>query len=419
MLPDHYDLKDVLHATVNSRVCLVERDGQEYVAKLPPIGHEKAAKRFAREIGALQNAAGRHTIPIIDFADDYSWYVMPRAAGDLNTLTVPTDSETVLAVLTAMAESLRPLHAVGEVHRDLKPGNVLWLPDTGDERWVVADFGIVRNPLGATTSDLTVTGVFLGTDGWAAPEQGIDAHDVTPAADVYAAGLIAAWMVTGKHPREGAVSSLTTAPMANAILRATSERAARRYQSIDDLVVACRKELSSNSPSVASLLSEHLYAEILPTRFVDPDLREESLEDLASMSSDSRTRWFSMDPIGVVEVLATAIEGLVDDHQMISFNATVDPILVHGVEVLHSLARSGDPATRRFAVTIYGGIADIHQFAPAERALDRMDSLPATMQQVLREALHESGAWDFFSQMATRRFPSKRKSPLVIDLSKS
>lgn len=416
MLPDHYDLKEILHATENSRVCLVERDGQEYVAKLPPHGHEKAAKRFGREITTLKKAAGRHTIPVIDFADDYSWYVMPRAVGDLNRCTVPMDTDSVLAVLEAIAESLRLLHAAGEVHRDLKPGNVLWLNDTQGERWVVADFGIVRNPRGGTTTDLTRTGHFLGTDGWAAPEQSTDAHGVTPAADVYAAGLIAAWMLTGVHPKDGAVARLRAAPMSNAIYRATGQRPSRRYQSMDDFVAACRNELASKAPNTAVLIAQRQFQDILPARINQPELREESLGTLAAMTSVDRAGWFAADSVGLVEVLTVAIEGLVDDHKMISFNGTVDPILIHGVEVLHRLALTDDQISRRFAVTVFGAIADIHQFAPAERALDRLDSLPALNQQPMREALYESGAWDFFSQMASNRFPSKRTTPLIIEL---
>ncbi|MGN5734696.1 serine/threonine-protein kinase [Arthrobacter psychrochitiniphilus] len=416
MLPEVYDLKDVMHATVNSRVCLVERGGLEFVAKLPPLGHEKAARRFAREINALKKAAGRHTIPVVDFADDFSWYVMPRAEGDLNSFKVPMEAHSVLAVLEAIAESLRSLHAAGEVHRDLKPANVLRLKDALGERWVVADFGIVRNPSGETTADLTRTGQFLGTDGWAAPEQSKDAHGVTPAADVYSAGLIAAWMLTGLHPNDGAAASLSSAPMSNAIYRAISERASRRHQSMDDFIATCRKELGAKTPSTATLIAQRKFAEILPANLTQPGLRDQSLDAIAAMTIDDRAMWFKVDKMGLEEVLTKTIEGLVDDHNLISFSATVDPILIHGVEVLILLAADWDQSARRFAVTVFGAISDIHQFAPASRVLDRLDTLPALLQPPIREALHEAGAWDFFANMASNRFPVRRTSPLLIEL---
>lgn len=83
---------------------------------------------------------------------------------------------------------------------------------------------------------------------------------------------------------------------------------------------------------------------------------------------------------------------------------------------LHRLSVTDDKTSRRFAVTVFGAITDIHQFAPAELALDRLDTLQGLKQQLMREALHESGAWDFFSQMASKRFSSKRTTPLVIEL---
>lgn len=416
MLPDSYALKEVLHATVNSRVCLVERDGQEFVAKLPPIDNEHAEKRFAREISALQRAAGLHTIPILDFDESCSWYIMPRAVGDLTSFAVPAAVESVLAVLEAIELSLRSLHAAGEVHRDLKPGNVLWLDDVNGARWVVADFGIIRNPAGLTTSDLTRTGQLLGTDGWAAPEQSINAHDATPAADVYAAGLIAAWMLTGLHPSAGAVDHLTGRPISAAISRAVSERPHRRHSSLADFVAAARRELQQTRPSLAVLIAQASFIEISSVGVDQPQVRDPQLDALAAMTSQDRDRWLAADRDGLIEMITKAIEGLVDDHKMISFSSTVDPILTHGVELVYQLAASRDQATRKFAVSVLGGISDIHQFAPAGLALDRIDALSNEAQLPLRTAIHEAGAWDFFARMASDRFPSRRKTPLLVEL---
>ena len=63
----------------------------------------------------------------------------------------------------ALAEGLSAIHACGVVHRDLKPGNVM----IADGEPVVIDFGIAQL---VETTRLTLTGMFMGTPGYLAPE---------------------------------------------------------------------------------------------------------------------------------------------------------------------------------------------------------------------------------------------------------
>src|SRR5699024_587697 len=155
---------------------------------------------FHREIHALQAAQGYHVIPLLDHDDTYSWYTMPLAEHTLFDRKIADGFIEGMAVLKALAEALRPIHPRQQVHRDLKPQHILWLNEDGDERWVVADFCIVRNPAGETTSQFTRDGGLLGTQGWAAPEQYKTAHDVSPQTDVFSAGVILGWMLTGIPP---------------------------------------------------------------------------------------------------------------------------------------------------------------------------------------------------------------------------
>ncbi len=102
----------------------------------------------------------------------------------------------VQRILRDLVEALAAAHALGVIHRDVKPDNVYF----GDDgRALLGDFGIAR----ATDSDtLTLTGTAIGTPHYMAPEQ-IDGERVGPAADIYSLGLVGYAMLTGRAPWAG------------------------------------------------------------------------------------------------------------------------------------------------------------------------------------------------------------------------
>jgi WD40 repeat protein/tRNA A-37 threonylcarbamoyl transferase component Bud32 len=103
-------------------------------------------------------------------------------------------------MVAALARAIGEAHRLGVVHRDLKPANVL-LKD--DETPMVVDFGLAKSL--ETDSDLTQTGVFVGTPSYAAPEQIIGSPAIVgPATDIYALGAIFYHMLTGRPPFQGA-----------------------------------------------------------------------------------------------------------------------------------------------------------------------------------------------------------------------
>src|SRR5262249_19439815 len=83
-------------------------------------------------------------------------------------------------------------HAAGVVHRDVKPGNVMLFQGTP----VVIDFGIAQGP---DATRLTMTGMFMGTPGYLAPEV-IEGQPSTEASDVHAWGATVAFAATGRPP---------------------------------------------------------------------------------------------------------------------------------------------------------------------------------------------------------------------------
>ena len=103
------------------------------------------------------------------------------------------DPPRAVAILEQVAGALDEAHALGLVHRDVKPGNVLLAQRSGHDHAYLTDFGITRR---ASDEHLTRTGVALGSVDYIAPEQAHGA-DVDARADIYSLGCILFQMLTG------------------------------------------------------------------------------------------------------------------------------------------------------------------------------------------------------------------------------
>jgi len=97
-------------------------------------------------------------------------------------------------LITKIASALAAAHAKGIVHRDVKPGNILF---RGDGTPLLSDFGIAKRLSG--DADLTSTGMFVGSPNYMAPEQS-DIGPIDGRADIYSLGVILFEMLTGRKP---------------------------------------------------------------------------------------------------------------------------------------------------------------------------------------------------------------------------
>jgi tetratricopeptide (TPR) repeat protein len=100
-------------------------------------------------------------------------------------------------VAIAIARGLEALHALGAVHRDVKPSNVM-LPSGALDAAKLLDFGIARSE----PEVVTATGALVGTPGYMAPEQ-IRGEPVSPATDVFALGCVLYRCLAGRAPFSG------------------------------------------------------------------------------------------------------------------------------------------------------------------------------------------------------------------------
>lgn len=417
MVPEGYKLEDQIHTSRSAQVWQAKSPSGATVALKLAADLSYVERRFAREIEAMRLAAGPHVMPLLDSDDTNSWYAMPLAAGTLWEVdpAPPTSFEASLQVLEAITAALKPIHVTGQVHRDLKPQNILWLDNEAGARWVVADFGIVRNPAGFTTQQLTQIGRLTGTEGWAAPEQHDDAHKSTIEADVYAAAAIVSWMLTNKAPSPGRVKYPDNAPQLKAVLkRATNGDPTNRYPNLEELLEAVRNSAVASTPSLDSLVSAGDWPKV--SSYVgQADRRNQVIAKLPKLEQAQVNAWFKADRPGLVSAFSDALDNLRADHNGLDMQTKVDPFLSWGVKVLRVLINNKkyDDA-EHVATALFGATAGIHQFKPATDILNWIDGLDKQAQQAMETALHSSiDTWKFFKSRASGRWESKSKSDLV------
>jgi serine/threonine protein kinase len=159
--------------------------------------------RFRNEIEIVRRLDHDNIIKLVDAqvheggSGDANYLVMPLAShGDLNArLPLYKDQlESVIQVGLQIARALKHAHDAGVVHRDIKPGDILF-PDVGHRVWV-SDFGLSLD-LAAEERHTAVDEV-VGPRLFIAPELAeYGVHDVKPAADIYSLGQLIFYMLTG------------------------------------------------------------------------------------------------------------------------------------------------------------------------------------------------------------------------------
>lgn len=156
--------------------------------------------RFQREARAIEQLDHPYIIRIYDFGVHEKMYymVMQFVDGDnLKDLLAeqgPIEAEQALTWVTQIADALAYAHARDVIHRDIKPENIML---STDGQVKLMDFGIAK--LLNSDTQLTQTGVGIGTPAYMAPEQAT-AESVTASTDVYALSIVLFELLTGQQP---------------------------------------------------------------------------------------------------------------------------------------------------------------------------------------------------------------------------
>jgi len=254
--------------------------GQVYRARRPLLGDEVAVKvmqtssdapsdlrqRFLRESRACAQLRHPNIVTILDFnigPAGQPYMVMELLSGpslrEEIELGGPMEPAAVLEVLKPIASALQLAHDRAITHRDLKPANIVGHRYASGERvYKVIDFGLAAVKEASATADTLQTdpNVFLGTLGYAAPEQ-LRGEPPDARTDIYTLGVIAYEMLTGHRPFESinrmslVNQTLSADPVEPGkrrpnlpreidavILRALAKAPAARYATVTDFVRA-------------------------------------------------------------------------------------------------------------------------------------------------------------------------------------
>jgi tetratricopeptide (TPR) repeat protein/tRNA A-37 threonylcarbamoyl transferase component Bud32 len=169
---------------------------------LPPeLAATLGGERFLREIEIAAGLQHPHILPLYDSggAGTVIYYVMPYVEGETLSDRLERGAlrpKEAIQIAKDVLSALEYAHRRGIVHRDIKPANILLSASGGHA--LVADFGIARAVSAAGPEKLTMTGAMIGTPGYMAPEQAVGA-EITPATDVYAAGVVLYECLTGRR----------------------------------------------------------------------------------------------------------------------------------------------------------------------------------------------------------------------------
>ena len=185
-------------------------------------------QRFKRELLLAREITHKNVVRIHDFgeSEDIKYFTMAFIEGQsLKALIrhekrIPADR--AVAIIRPILSALQEAHDQGVIHRDLKPQNIMI-----DENGVpmIMDFGIARSA-GVDTTDLTATGMMIGTPDYMSPEQ-VKGEKATAQSDLFSFGVILYEMLTGDLPYKA------DSPASKVMMRLSHKPRAPRQISID------------------------------------------------------------------------------------------------------------------------------------------------------------------------------------------
>jgi hypothetical protein len=246
-----------------ARHSLLKRPTAVKVLK-PDLSTPQMLARFEREVQLSSQLAHPNTIEIYDYGrtpDDVFYYAMEYIDGlnlsQVVALAGPLPPARVVHILRQICGSLREAHALGLLHRDIKPQNIMLCCRGGEADVVkVLDFGLAKRlSTDGATGGTSGTGL-VGTPLYMSPERLLSPGAVDARSDLYSVGAVGFKLLTGEDVFFADNESSILAQIVEGPTARPSERAAGVPRELDDLIVAClSKRVEDRPPSAANLLA--------------------------------------------------------------------------------------------------------------------------------------------------------------------
>ncbi|NNG19698.1 serine/threonine protein kinase [Naumannella sp. ID2617S] len=216
---------------------------------------QTARERFRREAVATAGLSAPQVVQVFDagFDGDTAFLVMELLTGPSLSehlhATGPLGLVEGLQVAREVTRGLLAAHRIGVVHRDIKPGNVMF----HNNEVKLVDFGIAQLSENAGAA-LTAPATALGTAAYMSPEQA-SGRQATEAADWYALGCLLMTMFTGRPPFSGEALAVANQQI-NAQPPRLTERRTDLPPALDALVAALLAKDPAHRPSGAQVLDQ-------------------------------------------------------------------------------------------------------------------------------------------------------------------
>lgn len=266
---------------------------------------ERFIQRFKRESAQVINLDHPNIVHVYTVGDYKQQpfivmeYVKGKTLKDYLREHGALEPQTVIHIMTQLAEGVLYAHQNNIIHRDLKSQNIMI---TDDQVVKITDFGIA---LSSNEADMTQTNTIMGSVHYLAPELA-RGNLATERSDIYALGIILYELLTGDVPfkGEGAVNialqhleaempsiKLVKEELPNSldniISRCTCKLPSDRYHSVDELLIDLNSALTTERVD-EPLLSESIKDEALEKTMVMSDLKKEVSEEMAKKSKKKR-----------------------------------------------------------------------------------------------------------------------------------
>ena len=330
----------------------------------PAIALALGSERFLREIAIVAQLRHPHIVPLFDSgdADGVLYYVMPFETGPSLRHRLASDGplplDDAVLILRDVCDALAYAHQHGIVHRDIKPDNVL----LSGRHAMVTDFGVAK-ALASTVEPILLrddgtrpvskrglgtAGAVLGTPAYMAPEQIAGDPRIDHRADIYAVGVLAYELLTGRRPfagqtRRDMLAAHTTqtpaplsnhrpdvpAPLAELVMRCLEKRADDRWQSADAMVERLeRLVVAGRQPAVRSTrVRWAIGAGALAAVVAAAGLTSIALRRRADASESWRTRWANSRVERLTDFPGSEVDAAISaDGQYVAFLADRDSV---------------------------------------------------------------------------------------------